>query len=165
MKWWKLAAVASIAWVVLLVALTAGLIWYVSAKPLGVKEDNAREELVGFLVGALLGGGLAAIWLGAYIWHKVQTNRAAAAAAADLGLSDFAPCPACSSRRVQKVTYTWWGGLLGPALFRHVKCLNCGATFNGVTGKSNAGPIAIYLTVGSVIAIGIVVAVLMFLIR
>jgi len=158
MKWWKLAVFASIAWVLLLVALTAGVIWYVSARPLGVKEADAREELVGMLVGALLGGGLVAIWLGAYIWHKVRTNRVAAVTAADLGLSDFAPCPACSSRRVQKVTYTWWGGLLGPALFRHVKCLNCGATFNGLTGKSNAVPIAIYLGVGIALVVVAVIA-------
>jgi hypothetical protein len=157
MKWWKVGILASIAWVVFTVVFAVGLIWFVAEKAFGVKEDDGRGEIVGLVVGGVLGGGLAAIWLVLYIWYKSRENRAAAAAAAELGESDFAPCPACSSGNAQKVTYTWWGGLLGPALFHHVKCLDCGTGFNGRTGKSNALPIAIYLGVSFVICFALMV--------
>lgn len=73
--------------------------------------------------------------------------------------SDCAPCPECSSTDAEKVTFTWWGGLLGPSLLHHVKCLECGATFNGKTGKSNAAAISIYvlasLVIGGVVLFGL----------
>lgn len=67
-------------------------------------------------------------------------------------MDDYVPCPNCSSSNIQKITFTWWGGLLGPKLFNHVKCQNCGTTFNGKSGKSNATPIAIYTGIGLIIA-------------
>jgi transposase-like protein len=64
-----------------------------------------------------------------------------------------APCPKCGSTNAQKVGYTWWGGALGPAIFHHVKCNQCGATYNGKTGKSNVTAIIIYSVVIFVVCI------------
>ena len=63
-------------------------------------------------------------------------------------------CPKCGSTDAKKVTFTWWGGLLGPKLFNHVKCLDCGTTYNGKTGQSNTRNIVIYtLVVGLPLAV------------
>jgi transposase-like protein len=71
------------------------------------------------------------------------------------------PCPQCGSQQIQKVSYSLWGGMIGPRLLNHVKCLDCKATFNGKTGKSNNKAIAIYLVAVLVIAFTIVFAVTM----
>lgn len=41
-------------------------------------------------------------------------------------MSDYVPCPVCGGSYIQKVRYTFWGGLLGPWMFNHVKCATCG---------------------------------------
>jgi transposase-like protein len=64
----------------------------------------------------------------------------------------YAPCPNCGQSNAKKVGFTWWGGALGPRMFTHVKCQNCGAEYNGKTGKSNQQNIIIYTLVGFVIA-------------
>ncbi len=61
--------------------------------------------------------------------------------------SQFAVCPKCGKTDAKKVSYTWWGGALGPRLFNHVKCNSCGTEYNGKTGKSNTMPIIIYTVV------------------
>ncbi|MDR2188381.1 MAG: hypothetical protein LBE62_10060 [Azonexus sp.] len=64
---------------------------------------------------------------------------------------EYKPCPKCSSLKVEKVGFTWWLGIL-PSLLNQVKCKECGASYNGKTGKSNTGAIIIYVT-GAGIAI------------
>ena len=59
----------------------------------------------------------------------------------------YVPCPKCGSTNVKKVSYTLWGGALGPALFTHVKCQSCGTQYNGKTGQSNQRNIIIYTLV------------------
>ena len=59
----------------------------------------------------------------------------------------YAACPGCSESNAQPVSYTWWGGFIGPKIFNHVKCRACGTTFNGKTGNSNNMAITIYLLV------------------
>jgi len=59
--------------------------------------------------------------------------------------TQFAPCPKCGQSNAKKVSFTFWGGALGPSLFTHVKCQNCGTEYNGKTGKSNQQNIVIYL--------------------
>jgi len=66
--------------------------------------------------------------------------------------NQYAPCPKCSQSSAQKVSFTWWGGILGPKLFTHVKCGACNATYNGKTGKDNTTNIIIYSIVAIVIA-------------
>ena len=34
----------------------------------------------------------------------------------------FKPCPQCGSSDIHKVEYSWWGGLIGPALVHQVRC-------------------------------------------
>jgi transposase-like protein len=67
-------------------------------------------------------------------------------------MAEFAPCPQCGSVKAEKVSYTIWGGMIGPRLLNHVKCQDCKATFNGKTGKSNTGAITIYLVAMFVLA-------------
>ena len=45
--------------------------------------------------------------------------------------------------------------MLGPRMFNHVRCLQCGATFNSKTGQSNSTAIAIYLTVSIIIGLAL----------
>ena len=74
------------------------------------------------------------------------------------GVSDTGVvCPKCSSPQSQKVGFTWWGGLVGPRILSHVKCLQCGTGYNGKTGKSNDTAIAIYLVAGVLLGVAIVV--------
>jgi len=61
-------------------------------------------------------------------------------------------CPKCSSESIKRVKWTWWGGVLGPALINSTKCESCGHTFNGNTGKSNTTAIVVYSIVLIVIA-------------
>lgn len=62
-------------------------------------------------------------------------------------MAQFAPCPNCASTEADKQVFTWWGGIIGPALLTHVKCKSCGTTYNGKSGKSNNKAIAIYFAV------------------
>jgi hypothetical protein len=77
-------------------------------------------------------------------------------------MSDWSPvpCPKCQNPQVSKVGFTWWGGVLGPKLFKHTRCPNCATTFNGLTGKSNTNAIAIYMVIAA--GLGILLAVLLF---
>ncbi len=74
------------------------------------------------------------------------------------GMQQFAPCPNCGNTIASKIGFTWWGGMLGPALFTHVKCYRCGSAYNGKTGKWNTVAIAIYIAVGTVLGILLLIA-------
>jgi hypothetical protein len=64
-------------------------------------------------------------------------------------------CPRCQCPYVKPVSYTWWGGILGPRLFSMVKCQQCKYQFNGKTGLPVTKAIAIYFIVVLVISFGI----------
>jgi transposase-like protein len=65
-------------------------------------------------------------------------------------------CPACGCRRSKKVSFTWWGGAVGPALFSQVRCAECGQNFNRKTGKPiGALVITLYSLVVTVIAVAL----------
>jgi hypothetical protein len=53
------------------------------------------------------------------------------------------------------VNFTWWGGVLGPRLLKHVKCNGCGTTYNGKSGQSNTTNIVVYSVILGVISFGI----------
>ena len=76
------------------------------------------------------------------------------------GGTPFAPCPSCGNGYATKVSFTWWGGLIGPKLFSHVKCNRCGTAYNGKTGKSNTTNIVIYTVV--LVVIGLVLGALSY---
>lgn len=69
------------------------------------------------------------------------------------GVSEFKPCPGCGGLDAKKMSFTWWGGALGPSLFTHVKCPGCGVEYNGKTGGSNKRAITTYLVVTSAIGV------------
>jgi ribosomal protein S27E len=61
---------------------------------------------------------------------------------------EWADCPHCDAPgRASRVGFTWWGGALGPWIFSHVRCKECGTCYNGRTGKSNDTVIIIYTLV------------------
>ncbi len=71
-------------------------------------------------------------------------------------MADYVPCPNCGGEQIKKVGFTWWGGVLGPSLLTHVKCGDCGTTYNGKTGKSNTTGIIIYSVVVALIAFALI---------
>jgi hypothetical protein len=65
----------------------------------------------------------------------------------------YATCPDCGERGdASRISFTLWGGVLGPWLFTHVRCNNCGTAYNGKTGESNTTAIALYVVIGFAIA-------------
>jgi hypothetical protein len=70
-------------------------------------------------------------------------------------MSQFVICPACGSDDIEKVKYTWWGGVIGPAMLHHVRCRECRTAYNGNTGNSNTPGIVIYSIVVGIIAFAI----------
>lgn len=70
-------------------------------------------------------------------------------------MNDFLSCPTCGSYDVRKIFYTWWGGTLGPALLTHVRCQGCGTRYNGKTGRSNTGAIAVFLITAALAVAGL----------
>ncbi len=54
------------------------------------------------------------------------------------------------------MSFTWWGGLLGPRVLTHVKCPGCGHAYNGKTGRDNTTGIVIYTVVVGLVAFAIV---------
>jgi hypothetical protein len=74
----------------------------------------------------------------------------------------YADCPSCGCPgQADKVTFTWWGGLVGPAMFTHVRCTDCGTCYNGKSGNYNTVPIAIYIGVSTVVGLGILIAIVL----
>jgi hypothetical protein len=67
------------------------------------------------------------------------------------------PCPKCGNPHSSPVKFTWWGGVLGPKMLHHVKCLGCGSAYNGKTGQPNTTAIIIYTVVAAIIGVIIVV--------
>ena len=66
--------------------------------------------------------------------------------------TQYAVCPKCGSTNAKKVSFTWWGGALGPALFSLVKCNSCGTEYNGKTGRPARNSMLIYLAVSFLLA-------------
>ena len=54
------------------------------------------------------------------------------------------------------MSFTWWGGVIGPKVLTHVKCPRCRHAYNGKTGRDNTTGIVIYSVVVGVIAFGLV---------
>jgi hypothetical protein len=78
-------------------------------------------------------------------------------------MPEYAPCPNCSGTRARQVSFTWWGGLLGPSLLTHVKCEDCGTAYNGKTGRSNTPGIIVYSVVAGGLALVLLFLVLLLM--
>jgi hypothetical protein len=72
-------------------------------------------------------------------------------------MNEYAPCPQCRNSAAEKIRFTWWGGILGPKLLTHVKCVSCGKKYNGKTGRENTTGIVIYSVVVAILCLGLVV--------
>lgn len=69
--------------------------------------------------------------------------------------SKYKPCPRCGTRGAKRVIWTFWGSFYGPALFTHVRCRECGYTYNGRSGRSNLIPAIVFVAVPLLIILAI----------
>ncbi|MDY3555775.1 hypothetical protein R5W24_004921 [Gemmata sp. JC717] len=65
-------------------------------------------------------------------------------------------CPSCGNRRSAKVSFTWWGGLIGPAIFGLVSCTRCRTQYMKSSGQK-LGVLQIGLYSLVVCVIGVIV--------
>ena len=72
-------------------------------------------------------------------------------------MTSYAPCPKCNQAAAEKLKFTWWGGILGPKILTHVKCLACGHKYNGKTGRDNTNGIIIYCVIVGILCLALVV--------
>ena len=47
----------------------------------------------------------------------------------------IANCPKCNSVSIEKITWTWWGGIIGAWIMNQARCKDCKTKFNRDTGK------------------------------
>jgi hypothetical protein len=71
--------------------------------------------------------------------------------------NQYAPCPNCRQSTAEMQKFTWWGGIIGPKILTHVKCVSCGKQYNGKTGKDNTNGIIIYCVIVGILCLGLVV--------
>jgi hypothetical protein len=71
-------------------------------------------------------------------------------------MTSYVPCPKCNGA-AEKLKFTWWGGVLGPKILTHVKCMTCGHRYNGKNGKDNTNGIIIYSVVVGILCLALVV--------
>lgn len=79
------------------------------------------------------------------------------AASVGRGVGGRVGCPSCGSTSADKVSWTWWGGILGPRIFNHVRCNQCRTAYNGKTGNYNTTAIGMYLGVSFAVGIGVII--------
>ena len=73
----------------------------------------------------------------------------------------YANCPNCGERGdAYRVSWTLWGGFVGPWVLTHVRCNSCDTTYNGKTGKDNTLGIVLWIVIPA--AIGLMLGVLGF---
>ena len=72
-------------------------------------------------------------------------------------MNQFAPCPKCRNSNAEQLNFTWWGGVVGPKILKHVKCQSCGAKYNGKSGKANTTAIVIYIAVVGVLTFALMI--------
>ncbi len=56
----------------------------------------------------------------------------------------YRPCPKCGARNPKMPGFTWWGGVIGAKMLKHVNCTACMYGYNGLTGESNTTKIIVY---------------------
>lgn len=73
-----------------------------------------------------------------------------------LARGEWADCPSCGANEATRVHWTFWGGMIGPAIINTVRCGRCSSSYNGVHGDYNTTRVAIYLVVS--IVLGLILA-------
>ena len=72
-------------------------------------------------------------------------------------MNQFAKCPKCRNSNAEQVSFSWWGGVVGPKILKHVKCQSCGAKYNGKSGNYNTTAIVIYVAVVGVLTFALMI--------
>jgi DNA-directed RNA polymerase subunit RPC12/RpoP len=57
---------------------------------------------------------------------------------------EWAECPNCGAYDATKLSFTWWGGLIGPLFINTVRCNECRTAYNGIHGDYNTTRILLY---------------------
>jgi DNA-directed RNA polymerase subunit RPC12/RpoP len=57
---------------------------------------------------------------------------------------EWAECPNCGACDATKLSYTWWGGFIGPRFINTVRCNECRTAYNGIHGDYNTTRILLY---------------------
>ena len=70
---------------------------------------------------------------------------------------EYADCPNCGAPDPTRVHWTWWGGLIGPAIINTVRCRDCGTSYNGVHGDYNTVRIILYTVIPGVIVLALLI--------
>ena len=60
---------------------------------------------------------------------------------------EAAPCPGCGAQDARAVSFTWWGGVLGPRMFHMVRCNACNRAFDSQSGGTLGRKILVYQVV------------------
>lgn len=106
-------------------------------------DRESFDYLLGKILGSFVGFGLGA--LAAFLVLRMFLRPKQPTAGA--------PCPHCGNRLSMPVSFTWWGGYLGPKLVHLVECTQCKTNFNGKTGTMATRWIIFYLTLGIILAL------------
>lgn len=77
----------------------------------------------------------------------------------------YMPCPNCRGREARRVMWTWWGSFYGPKLFTHVRCIDCGTSFNGKSGDTNVIPAVLIPSTCLVLIVGLCIFIYVTLVR
>jgi hypothetical protein len=64
-----------------------------------------------------------------------------------------AACPGCGAEDARSVSFTWWGGVLGPRLFHMVRCNACNSAYDSQTGGTLRRKILVYQVVSISLAL------------
>jgi DNA-directed RNA polymerase subunit RPC12/RpoP len=72
-------------------------------------------------------------------------------------------CPTCGKQAAKRVLWTFWGSFYFTALFKHVRCEECGTKYNGKTGKSNLVPALMCVSIALLLILGLAVLILWIL--
>jgi hypothetical protein len=72
-------------------------------------------------------------------------------------------CPNCGKQMAKRVLWTFWGSFYFTAIFKHVRCEDCGTKYNGKTGKSNMVPAVLCVSIAAVLILALAVLILWLL--
>jgi predicted RNA-binding Zn-ribbon protein involved in translation (DUF1610 family) len=77
----------------------------------------------------------------------------------------YKPCPRCGSPEAERVVFTFWGSFYGPALLTHVRCPECGYSYNGRTGRSNLVPAITFVAVPLILIVAILTGLAVLIVK
>jgi DNA-directed RNA polymerase subunit M/transcription elongation factor TFIIS len=76
---------------------------------------------------------------------------------------EWVDCPQCGEPGPRVVNWTWWGSYFGPKLGNQVRCVECGHTYNGLSGGSNIGLKIVFIALPLILILGVLVGLFFWL--